>query len=350
MSKQKITKHQTGNSFQSFILILGMALILGLNGFLLLGLPGLGIALGLAIFGVLFSQRVSARLVLRSYKAQPILNHSAPELYEIFHRLCRKAELDPMPGLFFVPSKVPNAFAVGCDETAAVAVTDGLLRIMNPREVEGILAHEVAHLQHRDTHVMALADTLSRITTYLSRVGLLLMVCCLGSFFVGWNPLWFLLRGLLLFFSPTFAMLLQFALSRAREFNADLGAVRLTHDPYGLASALERLDRLSDHISFWQQILSPRRREPQPALLRTHPDTEERIRILLSLAAAQQQEPPQPRSVRPSSGRRTVRVPVQELETYRSKVRQQRPDRIVIADTPRVRKRPRYRIMSGIFR
>ena len=350
MPEQQIAKHQSGNSFQSMVLIVGLTLILVLNGFLLLGLAGLGIALAVAAFGVFFSQRVSPRVVLNMYQARPILNHSAPQLYEIFHDLCHKAKLDPMPGLFFVPSKVPNAFAVGHDETAAVAITDGLLRIMNPRELEGILAHEVAHLQHRDTHVMGLADTLSRITTMLSRIGLFLMFLSLGSLFVGGNPLWFLLRGLILFFSPTVALLLQFALSRSREFNADLGAVRLTGDPYGLASALERLDRLSDHISFWQRILSPQRREPQPALLRTHPDTDERIRILLSLATSQQQAPPRPSRNRAMFPKPRVRVPIQVLEDYRSQVRQRRPERIVIADTPRVRKRPRYRIMSGIFR
>ena len=333
MPQARINENKSVNARQSLYLILAMAAILSLIGWVMWGRYGVVAAIVLTGVGVFFGRRISPRVVLAMYKARPILNSNSPKLYGMFDELCQRAQLSPRPGLFYVPSKVPNAFAVGHDKTAAVAVTDGLLRIMNERELNGILAHELSHLIHRDTHVMGIADTMSRLTVFISRVGLFMMLFSLTTFFSGGDPLWYLLRGMLLFFAPTISVLLQLALSRSREFNADMGAIELTHDPYGLASALEKLDRLSDHQSFWKKILYPNYREPQPALLRTHPDTDLRIKKLLELAQIQQQLPAQLQ--------RPVRRPVRMLN--------QHPRRLQIGFGPRIRRRPRYHIMSGIF-
>ena len=203
---------------------------------------------------------------------------------------------------------------------------------MNPREMEGILAHEISHLWHRDTFVMGIADTIARITSLLSRIGLIMM---LFSFTMGEDLPWYFVRGLLLFFAPTITVLLQLALSRAREFNADMGAVELTGDPYGLASALDKLERMIQPQSMWRKILTPGYKQTQPALLRTHPDTEERIKRLLELAKALEVEQPGPRQAQRMAPR------------ARSS---QGPRRISIGYDQRARHKPRYHIMSGIFR
>lgn len=333
MPKELARQRQSSNSWHALILLAGMTGILVLNGFLLFGTNGIWIALGLAVASALFSQQIGPRMVLRLYKARPILNHAAPELYAMFDELVSSAQLRPSPGLFYVPSKIPNAFAVGHDRSAAIAVTDGLLRVMNPRELKGVLAHEMAHLQNRDTRVMGLADTLSRVTVLLSRIGLLLIFLSLTAWLASGLGGWLLLCGTVLFLSPTFSLLLQFALSRSREFNADLGAVALTGDPYGLASALDKLDRLSDHHSFWQRMMSPERLERQPGLLRTHPDMEQRIKILLEL-------------VSPAVAAGYQRHPHQRLDARNSASR----ERLVIRDQPRITRTPRYHILSGIIR
>jgi heat shock protein HtpX len=331
MTIEDIRAHKSTNSFHSLLLVLIMTAILALIGWAMFGNWGLVIAVGLAVFGVVFSPRVAPRLVLRLYKARPISPSQSPELTEMFFSLCRRANLDPLPELYYVPSKMPNAFAVGHDDSAAIAVTDGLLRTMNSRELEGILAHEISHLRHLDTHVMGLADSIARITAMLSRIGLMMM---LFSFAME-NTWWFLLRGLLLFMAPAITALLQLALSRSREFNADMGAVELTHDPYGLASALDKLERLAQPPSIWRKILVPGQKQVQPALLRTHPETEERIRRLLALA--QRLELPAAPPVRPSR----LAPPVRMQSPLR---------RVPIGFDERVRKKPKYHIMSGIYR
>ena len=265
------------------------------------------------------------------YKASEIHHQQAPELYATFAELATRAELEYSPRLYYIPTRMPNAFATGHGKTAAVAVTDGLLRMMNRREIEGILAHEMAHLMHRDTKVMALADTITRITSTASRIGFFLI---LFSGFVALlqNELsvyYFIAFGVL-FFSPTIMILLQLALSRSREFNADLGAVQLTGDAVGLASALGKLERLTKRANFWQRIFQPGPRRSQPAFLRTHPPTVERIDQLMEHADQDQ---------------------VQQLQRQQteSKIDAERQPRRVVVAHPRIRPRPRYRYRSGMW-
>lgn len=335
MAIENIKANKSTNSFHSFVLIFFMAGLLAGIGWLMFGYWGLGVAIALAAFGVLAGPRLAPRLVLKMYKARPILPSQSPELAQMFHLLCRRAELDPLPGLFYVPTKMPNAFAVGHEETAAVALTDGILRAMNPRELEGILAHEVAHLRHRDTYVMGLADTISRLTALFSRIGLMMMFFSLSTIFTGENTMWFLLRGLLLFFAPAIAVLFQLALSRSREFNADMGAVELTNDPYGLASALDKLDRMFKPQAAWKKVLAPGTRQQHPAILRTHPPTEERVKRLLTVAKAMEIE-------RPASPAYAARMAPRVVVSH--------PRRMRVGFGKPVKEKPRYRIMSGIFR
>lgn len=335
MAIEDIPANKSSNSFQSFVLILFMSAILSVIGWVMFGTWGVVVAIGLAVFSVLFSPHISPRLVLKMYRAKPILPSQSPQVAEMFYMLCRRAELDPLPGLFYVPTKLPNAFAVGHDKSAAVAITDGLLRAMNPRELEGILAHEISHLWHRDTYVMGLADTIARVTSMMSRIGLIMMFFSLSTIFTGEDTMWYLLRGMLLFFAPMVTVLLQLALSRSREFNADMGAVELTNDPYGLASALDKLERLAQPQSIWRKILMPGQKQTQPAILRTHPETEERIKRLLSIAKQMEMARPETPVISPRMA---------------PPVRVRQPRRLHVGFDAPVRTKPRYRIMSGIFR
>ena len=144
MNNEHITINILGNRIQSAVLIFGMTCILALIGFVLGHWVGVIVSVAICIMMVLFGPSVSPQLVLRMYKAQEIPRQAAPELLGIFDELVRRAQLKVAPKLYYVPSRTLNAFAVGNEANSAVAITDGLLRILNPREIAGVLAHEVA--------------------------------------------------------------------------------------------------------------------------------------------------------------------------------------------------------------
>jgi heat shock protein HtpX len=162
-----------------------------------------------------------------------------------------------------------------------VAVTAGLLRQLNPRELAGVLAHEISHIRHRDLFVMSLADAFSRVTAFLGQAGQLLILLSLPAWLAGMAFPW--LGALVLLLAPVASALLQLALSRAREHDADVGAVQLTGDPMGLVSALVKLQEKQGR--WLDKVLRPGRGDTQPALLRTHPHTQDRIARLRGIAA-----------------------------------------------------------------
>jgi heat shock protein HtpX len=198
----------------------------------------------------------------------------------LLRKLSQQAELPATPQLYYIPSQIANAFAVGAGERGAIAATDALLRNFSLREVQGVLAHELSHLSSKDGWVMSLADSMSQMVNIMSWIGQILLLINLPLFLMGpYQIPWLLV--ILLMLAPTISALLQLGLSRTREFQADLEAVRLTGDPRGLASGLAKLERLSG--TWFERILMPGRRVPEPSLLRTHPPTEERINRLLKL-------------------------------------------------------------------
>lgn len=182
--------------------------------------------------------------------------------------------------MYYVPSQMLNAFAVGTRKHAAIAVTDGLVRQLDMRELVGVVAHEISHVRNNDLWVMGLADMFSRTTSILSLIGQFLLflnlpLILLSQVTVNWFAIF------LLIFAPNLSALAQLALARTREFDADLNAARLTGDPDGLASALVKIERAQG--GWMERILMPNRRVPVPSLLRTHPETEERVRRLMEL-------------------------------------------------------------------
>lgn len=187
-----------------------------------------------------------------------------------------------------------NAFATGSAGDSLIAVSDALLRRLSERELAGVLAHEVSHMANGDLAVMAFADLVSRLCSLLSLLGQVLLLLSVPAMLLGLaEPAW--LAILVLLAAPTLSALMQLALSRNREHEADRSAAELTGDPAGLASALDKLERWQG--GFWEQVIMPGRRVPDPSLLRTHPDTSERIARLRELMP----HPTRPLPARPAS-------------------------------------------------
>lgn len=274
-------RHQLLNIAQSVLLLGGMAVLGWLIVSAIAG-PVLTLAIVFGtVLGLVLSPGVPKRMLLHAYRARRLGARDFPEGIALLAELSERAGLPRAPELYYVPSRLPNAFAVGKPEESAVCISDGLLRIMTRRELAGVLAHEVTHIANRDLWIMGLADAMSRAVSLASWVGQVILILNLpliltGVAHVPWEV------PLLLIFSPTIMALLQMALSRTREFDADRGGALLTGDPAGLASALVKLERRAGR--FWEEMFLPGRRIPQPSLLRTHPPTEKRVERLAALS------------------------------------------------------------------
>ena len=273
-------RHKLLNLAQSLLLLAGMLGIFAICAWAVWGADGILWALLGGGLGLLLTPTVAPEWVMRFYRARRLRPGDLPELQRLLERLAERAELPATPALYYLPSPLLNAFAVGNARGAAIAVSDGLLRHLGAREVAGVLAHEISHVRSNDLWLMNLADLMSRLTSLMSWLGLLLLLLNLPALVLGRAGVPWLLVAVLIV-SPTLVGLLQLALSRAREFDADLDGALLTGDPDGLAAALARLDRLQGR--YWEDILLPSRRMPEPSLLRTHPPTEERIARLRAL-------------------------------------------------------------------
>lgn len=293
MNESERRRHEWRNRLQTVVLLAGMVALLSACGWVLGGVGGVVWALAAGAVGIALSPRASPRMALRLYGAQPISRRDMPELVDLLAQISERAGLRSAPELYYVPNRMLNAFALGGPKDAVIGVTDGLLRHLNGRELAGVLAHEVSHVRNNDLRVMALADAVSRLTGVMSLLGMMLLFGSVPLLLTtGVAIPWLLV--LLLTFAPTLASLLQLALSRTREFEADLDAAGITGDPRGLASALAKLER--HQRGLLETMFLPGRRIPNPSLIRTHPSTEERIRRLLALEdrADRVGEPPEP--------------------------------------------------------
>jgi len=227
-----------------------------------------------------FSYWYSDKMVLRMYRAQQVTEAEAPELYSTIHRLASRAGI-PMPKVYIIPDETPNAFATGRNpENAAVAVTQGIMRLLHREELEGVIAHELAHIKHRDILIGSVAATIA---------GAINMLYYLGFFFGGSNDD----EGgggniLMIFLAPIAALLIQMAISRSREYAADRGGAEIAGNPNYLASALENLERGAEALPMHNAnpttahmfIVNPLRGGGLSSLFSTHPSTKERVRRL----------------------------------------------------------------------
>jgi len=277
-------QHRWANRLQTALLLVLLLVISGFSGSLLFGELGFAAAIVIGGFALLFEPVAAWRLTLKLYRARLIYPDESPFLWTTANKLAQQAGLPATPVLYYAPSSVINAFAIGSRKHAAIVLTDGLLYQLNQREITGVLGHEIAHIANNDLRVMGLADYVSRLTNLFSLLGQILIFLWLPIFFieaypVEINPIAFLL----LIFSPQLAMLTQLGLSRVREFDADLQSAVITGDPMGLASALAKIEQ---YQRSWLSVLLPGWGNPEPSWLRSHPLIEERIKRLKEYAKA----------------------------------------------------------------
>ncbi|MGQ0672495.1 MAG: zinc metalloprotease HtpX [Hyphomicrobium sp.] len=282
--------HRRRNAAQSAILLAGIGAVLAIATYLVWGLVGPVLTLVALATLYTLAPNVPPETMMRLYRARLVAAGNNSQLSSLVDVLAFRAELPNRPQLYIVPSMTLNAFAAGTPDRAAIAITEGLMRRLSLREIAGVLAHEMSHIRNNDLHIMGFADLVTRVLQLLSYVALALtlinvLLALQNDQLVSWWTV------LLLYLAPALSSLLQLALSRAREFDADLEAVGLTGDPLGLAAALRRLDTYTGHI--WEDLMFPvpARRVPQPSLLRTHPTTEERVSRLLSLGTRSKLDP-----------------------------------------------------------
>jgi heat shock protein HtpX len=270
----------------AFFLGLLSALIVAIGG-VLGGRGGLLIAFAIAAGMNFFSYWFSDKIVLAAHRAQPVSREQAPQLYEILDRLTARAGI-PMPRVYMLPEEAPNAFATGRNpEHAAVAVTQGIMRLLSRDELEGVLAHELAHVRNRDILISSVAATMASAVMVIANMARWSAIFGLGGRDdrEGPNPIVLLATAIL---APFAAMLIQLAISRSREYQADQSGAEMTHNPYGLAGALEKLDGYSKRIPMATAsptsnhlfIVKPLSGEALAGLFSTHPPIRERIHRL----------------------------------------------------------------------
>ena len=272
------------NMFKTALLLGVLTTLLMLIGGAVGGPQGMMIAFFFALVMNFISYWFSDKIVLAMYSAQPIEESQAPGLYAIVRRLATRASI-PMPRVYLIPTDAPNAFATGRNpEHAAVAVTEGIMRILGEDELEGVLAHELAHVTNRDVLISTVAATLAGAITYLAHMAQW------GAIFGGGrsddeeggsSPFALILMAIL---APIAAMLVQLAVSRAREYQADATGARLAGRTWGLAKALEKLEMASQVAPMAANpatahlfIVNPLSGRALMQLFSTHPPIEERI-------------------------------------------------------------------------
>jgi heat shock protein HtpX len=275
-------EHRARNMVQTVLLIAGIGVLLIASTWLIWGTAGALAAVLVVTVLATLAPRVPPELVMRLYRAQPIDAGLDTPLNRIAATLAERAGLPDVPQLYVVPSMTLNAFATGDARHAAIGITEGLLRRLSLRETANVLAHEVSHIRNHDLAVLGLADMTTRLVQAMSYVALALAVLNIVALMSG-EPTTSWIAILMLYLAPTASSLLQLALSRAREYDADRSAVALTGDPQGLASALRRLEDYYGRM--WEDLAYPfpARRIPQPSLLRSHPSVSDRISRLIEL-------------------------------------------------------------------
>ena len=278
-----------GNWLKTSILLAGIVALFGVVGAALGGAGGMLIALAIAAAMNVYAYWFSDKAVLSMYNAQEVDEQSAPQFYRMVRELAQNAQL-PMPKVYIIDEPQPNAFATGRNpEHAAVAATTGIMQILSECELRGVMAHELTHVKHRDTLTSTISATIA---------GAISSIASFGMLFAGGNrernvhPAVALLIMLL---APIAAMLIQMAISRAREFEADRGGAEISGDPQALASALHKIHDYVHQVPMQtaeqhpetaqMMIINPLSAGGIQGLFSTHPQTGERIARLMAMAA-----------------------------------------------------------------
>jgi heat shock protein HtpX len=276
-----------GNWFKTTLLMAAVIALFGIVGATLGGAEGMLIALLLGGGMNFFAYWFSDKMVLRMYGAREVDAASAPEYYSTVRELARRAGI-PMPKVYVIDEAQPNAFATGRNpQHAAVAATTGILQLLTARELRGVMAHELAHVKHRDILTSTIAATMAGAISAIAHFGFLFG----GRGDDRPNPI---VAIVVMIMAPIAAMLIQFAISRAREFGADSGGAEISGDPQALASALEKMERYAKGLPMpsaeqhpetaQMMIINPLHGGGLAGLFSTHPTTAERIARLLAMA------------------------------------------------------------------
>jgi heat shock protein HtpX len=273
-----------GNQIRTTLLLAGMTVLILLIGQFLGGRQGMTVALLLAAGMNFFSYWYSDKLVLRMYRAREVSPQEAPELYGMVQTLTRRASL-PMPKVYIIPQEAPNAFATGRNSShAVVAVTEGLLKLLAPEEVKGVLAHEISHIGHRDILIGSIAATMAGAIMWLATMA-------------RWSAIFGGMGGrddneggagvlglvIMSILAPLAAMLIQMAISRSREYMADASGAELAGHPEGLARALEKISTYgrqpmkASQATAHMFIVNPLTGGKLSGLFSTHPPVEDRV-------------------------------------------------------------------------
>jgi heat shock protein HtpX len=275
-----------GNTFKTAFLLTALTLLLMFIGRVFGGQNGMLLALALAAVLNFVSYFYSDKIALAMYRAQPVTREQLPRAYEIVERLTQKIGI-PMPKMYVIPTESPNAFATGRNpQHASVAVTHGILGLLNDEELEGVLAHELGHVRNRDILISSIAATVAGAITYLAEMARWGMI--FGGYDRDRND-----RGggigalFMVILAPIAAMLIQLAVSRSREYQADESGAHFTGNPYALASALAKLDAYSKRVPMQATpstahlfIIQPFLGQSLMSLFSTHPPIAKRIERL----------------------------------------------------------------------
>jgi heat shock protein HtpX len=278
------------NLMKTAILMAAITALFMTVGRLLGGQAGMMLALVVALGMNFFSYWFSDKLVLRMYNAQEVDASSAPQFYRMVQDLAQRAGL-PMPRVYLINEDAPNAFATGRGpDHAAVAATTGILRVLSERELRGVMAHELAHVQHRDILISTISATMAGAIGMLANFGMMF-----GGRDAEGRPVNPIVSIMVMILAPLAASLIQMAISRAREFEADRGGAEISGDPAALASALQKIHRVAQGIPLetaeqhpetaQMMIMNPLSAGGLRGLFSTHPSTEERVERLLAMAA-----------------------------------------------------------------
>lgn len=286
-----------GNTFKTALLLTALTLLLMFIGQYFGGQNGMLLALAFAAVMNFVSYFFSDKIALAMYRARPVTREELPRAYQIVERLTQRIGI-PMPKIYVIPTDSPNAFATGRNPShASVAVTQGILNLLNDEEMEGVLAHELGHVRNRDILISSIAATIAGAITYLATMGRWAMI--FGGYERDNNN-----RGggggiaalFMLILAPIAAMLIQLAVSRSREYQADATGAHLTGNPYALASALQKLDAYSRRLPMAATpstahlfIIQPLLGMNFGSLFSTHPPIAKRIERLTGRPAEFQQ-------------------------------------------------------------
>ena len=282
------------NRLKTFLLMALLTAIFLLVGNLISGREGLIVAFVMALAVNFFSYWFSDRVAIAMTRSQPLSEESAPQVYRALRELTDSAGM-PAPRLYLMPADQPNAFATGRNpKNAAIAVTRGLLKMLDYEELKGALAHELAHIRNRDILVGAITATLAGALMFLARIGLW------GGFGVGGSrsrggggALLLIFRLVALLLAPVAALLIQMSVSRTREYGADAAGAAFSRNPQGLASALAKMEQHArqrplhglNQAAAHMFIVNPFSAQGLTALFSTHPPIEKRIARLRQMQA-----------------------------------------------------------------